>query len=322
MTRPDARVIRVKICGITTAEDARAAADAGADAVGCVLAPSKRQVTLDRAREIVGVLPPFVARVAVLVDPSESEAREIASSGLFTHLQLHGNESPCFVAALGLPAVKAVRLCEAKDLADLEAFAEAAPEVSILVDGPAGGSGRVCDWNLARIAASCRPLVLAGGLTPENVAEAIRAVAPAAVDVSGGVELAPGRKDPARVQAFVRAVRECHLPPPTAAPGRVRVADISELTPGRGKLVRAGTLELALHNVDGTLYATEAACPHRGGPMADAFQMGKNIVCPWHGWQFDVETGRSTLVPNVSIRTYRVTVDGSDVYVELGTSSQ
>lgn len=205
---PTRAAVRVKICGITSIADAEVAARAGADALGFVLAPSKRQVTLEDAVAIARALPPFLARVAVLVNPSEEEARRVALSAAFTHLQFHGHETPAFCASMPLPVLKAFRLCEPEELALMEEFLRQAPLVLPLADGPAGGSGRVCNWELARRMAAHRSLVLAGGLTPANVAEAIRTVRPSAVDVSGGVESSPGRKDAELVRAFIGAAKE------------------------------------------------------------------------------------------------------------------
>jgi phosphoribosylanthranilate isomerase len=199
--------MRIKICGVTNADDVALAVECGADALGFVLAPSKRRLSLAGAAALARWLPPFVARVAVMVDPSEGEALEAARTGLFTHLQLHGSETAEFCAGLPLPVVKAFRLTSRDDLERARAFAAASPGTALLLDGPSGGSGLRCDWELARELGEQAPVVLAGGLTPDNVAEAIRAAAPAAVDVSSGVEESPGRKSPSRLRAFVQAAR-------------------------------------------------------------------------------------------------------------------
>lgn len=199
--------VRIKICGITNAEDARTAAGLGADAIGFILAPGKRQLTLDAAASIARSLPPFVSRVAVLVDPPEEEALRVARCGAFTHLQLHGAETPEFCARLPLPVVKAFRVQSLQDASRMDAFMAKLPFVTPLFDGPVGGSGQTCDWELARLAGRQYGVILAGGLAAANVAAAIRAVKPMAVDVSSGVESAPGQKDAALIKAFIDAVR-------------------------------------------------------------------------------------------------------------------
>ncbi|MEP7115885.1 MAG: phosphoribosylanthranilate isomerase, partial [Ilumatobacteraceae bacterium] len=206
--------VAVKICGITSVEDAQAAAAAGADAIGFVLWPrSVRAIDLATARAIADALPPFVHRVGVFVDPTRDDVeRAIAEVGLDV-VQLHGDEPPEFCRALPRRVVKAVRVGNGFRAEDALRYEGAAS--GILLDTRAdeqdalpGGTGRAFDWTLARaVRAGARNVVLAGGLTPDNVARAVAAVAPDAVDVSSGVESAPGRKDPERMRAFVRAVR-------------------------------------------------------------------------------------------------------------------
>ena len=206
--------VAIKICGITSVEDALMAVRFGADAIGLVLWPdSVRAVDLEAARAISAAMPPFVHRVGVFVNPTRAEVeRAVAEVGLDV-VQLHGDESPEFCRDLPRRALKAVRVGSGfrpEDALRYENFA-----AGILLDtradekgAPPGGTGRAFDWTLARkVRANARTLVLAGGLTPENVGRAVAAVEPDAVDVSSGVESAPGRKDPARVRAFVRAVR-------------------------------------------------------------------------------------------------------------------
>lgn len=207
--------ILVKICGITSPEDARLAIEAGADAVGFVFfSMSPRQTTVERAAEIGRTLPTTVQRVGVFVDETpEAMARAADAVGLDL-LQLHGNESPEALAGLARPVIKAVRV--GKGFAHDEALRFAATASGLLVDTRLpgetqlpGGTGVPFDWSLVKGLAERVPfLMLAGGLGPQNVAEAIRAVRPHAVDVSSGVESLPGRKDAEKVRAFVRAVRE------------------------------------------------------------------------------------------------------------------
>jgi len=198
---------RVKICGITSVKDALAAVEAGADALGFVFAPSLRQVTPEQARAICRAVPPFVARVGVVMD---QELEALDECGLDA-IQFHGREAPPQVAGCRLKRIKAFRIRGASDLEALPAYMDAADAflLDAYVEGTPGGTGRAFPWELAGEAARCgRPVILAGGLTPENVGEAIRQARPYAVDVSSGVEAAPGRKDPAKMRAFVAAVRD------------------------------------------------------------------------------------------------------------------
>lgn len=202
--------VRVKICGLTRPEDVAAAADAGADAVGFVLAPSSRRLDLARARELAAAVPPFVARVGVFVDPTEAELQVALDQLGLDLLQLHGHEPPELCRRFGRRVLKAVRVRSPDDLALLERYAE----WPILLDSPEPGSGSAFDWTWAAGLGDRRRLVLAGGLTPANVARAVQAVRPWAVDVSTGVEKAPGVKDAGLIQQFVEAVRrtEADLP--------------------------------------------------------------------------------------------------------------
>lgn len=206
--------VRVKICGVTAPAVARLAAVAGADAVGLVFAESRRRVTVAQAGQIVAALPPFVAAVGVFVDAPVEEVLSVAHGIPLDVVQLHGEEPPEEVAALraqGLRVVKAVRVGDRLDAEVLGRYRAAA---AVLLDtraaGAAGGTGRPFDWTLVRGLSERVPLVLSGGLTPENVTEALEIVRPYAVDVSSGVET-DGRKDPEKIRAFVEEVRrwEC-----------------------------------------------------------------------------------------------------------------
>ncbi|MDL4863630.1 phosphoribosylanthranilate isomerase [Halomonas elongata] len=198
---------RVKFCGLTRPEDVDAAVALGADALGFVLWPgSKRAIELDRLAELAARVPAFVTRVGLFVDPEpEWVARAAEHLDL---LQFHGDESPSRCAASGRPWIKALRM---RDDLDLEVAARDYEGArALLLDayrpGMPGGTGETFDWS--RIPATlAKPVILAGGLTPANVAEAIATVAPFAVDVSGGIEAAPGRKDVAAMTAFLDAVR-------------------------------------------------------------------------------------------------------------------
>ncbi len=200
--------VKVKICGITRVEDALAAVRLGADALGFNFWPrSKRYLPPDRARAIVRRLPPFVTAVGVFVDPTREEVlRAVDQSGVGV-AQLHGDEPPQLCASLPLPVLKAIRLAGPQALAQLASYEVQA----FLLDAPSagyGGSGTTCDWSLAAAVASELPVVLAGGLGPENVAEAVRTVRPWAVDVASGVESAPGVKDADRMRLFVERAKE------------------------------------------------------------------------------------------------------------------
>jgi phosphoribosylanthranilate isomerase len=203
---------RIKICGQTTLADAQLSAADGADMIGVILfRGSKRFVPFDQAATWVGGVPAGVERVAVFVDPTLDEVRTALADGLFHTAQLHGREDPAFFAALndaGLQGrlIKALRVVDESSLAALEAF----PTRRFLLDGPDPGSGRAFDWALAAAAVARHPeasFLLAGGLTPENVAAAIQTVRPQGVDVASGVEASPGVKDPARLRTFIMASR-------------------------------------------------------------------------------------------------------------------
>ncbi|MFP4057070.1 MAG: phosphoribosylanthranilate isomerase [Candidatus Brocadiia bacterium] len=201
-------MLRVKICGITRPEDAEAAADAGADAIGLVFAESPRRVTEDQAAEVLAALPPYVAPVALFVDaPAEHVRRLCRSLGIRT-VQLHGDEGPELARQLeGLCVVKAFRIRREADVEAIAGYPAAAYLLDSKVAGRRGGTGVAFDWDLALRAKRHGRIILAGGLGPENVAEAVRRVRPYGVDVSSGVEAEPGRKDGAKVRAFVAAAR-------------------------------------------------------------------------------------------------------------------
>jgi phosphoribosylanthranilate isomerase len=201
--------VKVKICGITSVADALAATEAGADLVGLMFCEkSPRYVTLAAASEIARQLPPFVVKVGVFVNPpADVVVRSIVECGL-NLLQFHGEESPEFCAQFGVMSMKAFRIRDAESLQALPRYPTDAWLLDAYVPGQPGGTGERLSWDLAVEAAKLgRVVFLAGGLTPENVADAVRRVRPFGVDVSSGVEAAPGRKDPAKVRAFIRAVR-------------------------------------------------------------------------------------------------------------------
>jgi phosphoribosylanthranilate isomerase len=202
--------VQVKICGITSVADGLAAARAGADAVGLVFWPgSPRRVDRGLARQIARALPPFVLRVGVFVDASPEELRETADEVGLDLLQLHGAEPPEAFSGLTRRALKAVRVGAGFDPEEALRYAGRADGVLLdtkVAERP-GGTGKAFDWSAVRRVRDGVPfLVLAGGLTPWNVRAAVEAVRPDVVDVSTGVESAPGRKDPEKIRAFVTAV--------------------------------------------------------------------------------------------------------------------
>jgi phosphoribosylanthranilate isomerase len=200
---------RVKICGITSVADGLAAAEAGADMIGLMFyEKSPRRLTLAQAAEISRALPPFVLRVGVFVNPAAATVtRAIAECGL-NLLQFHGDEDSDFCTQFGVMSVKALRVRDAESLRPLEQFHTDAGGLDACSPAGLGGTGETFNWELAVAAKKFgKPIFLAGGLTPENVADAVRQVRPFAVDVSSGVESAPGKKDAAKVRAFIEAVR-------------------------------------------------------------------------------------------------------------------
>lgn len=201
--------VRVKICGITRSEDARAAVAAGADALGFMFYErSARYVSVADAADLCRGLPPLVSKVGVFVDASADFIRHTAGRCGLDAVQLHGGETPEFCGQLERPVIKAVRVRGPEVLAELPAYVTAAWLLDTFVPGQPGGTGATFDWGLAAQAVALgRPVILAGGLTAANVAAAVRQVQPYAVDVSSGVESAPGRKDPAALEAFIRAVQ-------------------------------------------------------------------------------------------------------------------
>ena len=204
------KMVRIKICGITNLEDARLAADLGAQALGFNFYPlSPRKVDPEAARAIIAQLPPLVLSVGVFVDEDAGVVRDLAARVGLDWVQLHGQESPEYCRSLGRRVIKAFRIKDAASLAFLAVYQGAAQ--ALLLDtyrtGQVGGTGETFDWQLARRAHEYGRIILAGGLTPENVAQAIKIAQSQAVDVASGVEAAPGKKDPEKLRNFIAAVR-------------------------------------------------------------------------------------------------------------------
>ncbi len=200
---------RIKICGITRVEDARAAVDLGADAIGLVFyAPSPRSVGVAEARAIIAAIPPFVTVVGLFVDPGEEQVESVLRSCSLGLLQFHGDEAPGFCSRFSLPYIKAARVKADADLVQYLAPYQAARGwlLDAYHDQLFGGTGASFDWKLIPRDLA-RPVILSGGLTPDNVGAAVRQVRPWAVDVSSGVEAAKGVKDAAKIAAFIAGVR-------------------------------------------------------------------------------------------------------------------
>lgn len=204
--------VRTKICGITRVEDAICAVNAGADAIGLVFyAPSPRNVSIEQAQKICSALPPFVTVVALFVDEDRKVIEQVCQALPINLLQFHGDESEKDCLGFTIPYIKAIRVRLDSDVHRAEEEYKSAR--AILVDtykkGVAGGTGELFDWSLVP-AKHNKPLILAGGLTPENIRKAIQTVQPYAVDVSGGVELEKSIKDHEKVSQFIKEVsREC-----------------------------------------------------------------------------------------------------------------
>lgn len=202
--------VKIKICGLTNVTDALAAAEAGADLIGLMFYErSPRNISFATAAEISRALPPAIVKVGVFVNPTEEAVRRAIGECGVGLLQFHGEEPPAFCTQFGVMSLKSFRVRGPETLAALPNYHTDAWMLDAYSAAAHGGTGGTFNWSLAREAARFgRPIFLAGGLTPENVGEAVRQVQPFAVDVSSGVESAPGQKDHAKVRAFIRAARE------------------------------------------------------------------------------------------------------------------
>ncbi len=202
-------MVRIKICGITLREDALGACEAGADALGFIFwQGSKRYIDPDEAKKIVKALPPFVTTVGVFVDERHDRISEIVDLVGLDVVQLHGTESPEFCAAVKRPVVKAFRVTGEEVVSELSRYNVSAYLLDTYREGVSGGTGETFNWDIARKATVSGRVILAGGLTPENISDAVGQVGPYGVDVSSGVEMSEGKKDLERVRLFIERARE------------------------------------------------------------------------------------------------------------------
>jgi phosphoribosylanthranilate isomerase len=200
----------VKICGITNLEDALFASEAGADALGFVFhKKSPRYIAPERAWDIIKRLPPFVVTVGVFADQDAEDIRRVAAESNVDAVQLHGNESPEYCSSIGKRIIKAIRVRDIESLIDIKKYNVSAFLLDTYDKELRGGTGRIFNWEIAREAKAInKRIIIAGGLTPENVSEAIKIVEPYGVDVSGGVESEKGKKDHQKIKAFIERVKK------------------------------------------------------------------------------------------------------------------
>lgn len=202
-------MVKVKICGITNLKDAKQAVASGADALGFVFAKSPRKISVSKAAAIRRELGPFVATVGVFVNESPARIKKIAAACGLSAVQLHGNESPAVTKSLKpLTVIKAFRVAGSADLNGLSKHKASAFLFDTKVKGAFGGTGKSFDWKILKKKSFAAPVILSGGLNPVNVGQAVRMVRPFAVDASSGVEKFPGKKDPAKVKAFIQNAKK------------------------------------------------------------------------------------------------------------------
>lgn len=200
---------RVKICGITNGNDALLAAELGADAIGFIFAEdSKRRVSPSVVRAVVSELPPFVSRVGVFVNSSLEELQRIMVESGLDVVQLHGDESPTYIKKVPYPVIRTFRPRPGFALSALNEYNVHAFLFDTYAEGQQGGTGKTFDWNLVRGADTYGRIILSGGISPGNAAEAIQALRPFALDVNSSVEIAPGKKDRQRLEELFDAIRE------------------------------------------------------------------------------------------------------------------
>jgi len=198
-------MIKVKICGITNLEDARAALEEGADALGFVFYPkSPRYIDYQKAADIVQTLPPFVITVGVFVNESKETILKGVKAASLSLVQLHGNESPEFCNSLGLRIIKAIRISVSGDLDQIKNYSVQGILLDSFHEDLYGGTGRPFKWDILKGLAFKNPIILSGGLDPENVRDAVDRLSPYAVDVSSGVETSPGIKNREKMKRFIQ----------------------------------------------------------------------------------------------------------------------
>jgi phosphoribosylanthranilate isomerase len=202
------RVIKIKICGMTSIEDTLLAVEGGADAVGFIFyKKSPRYVSEKLVRSIISKLPPFVETVGVFVDESADRINRIADSCKLDAVQLHGEETPAFCKQISRKVIKAVRVKDKESFTQLPSYKVSAFLLDTYSENQQGGTGQVFDWGLVNEGKKYGPVILAGGLNPANVTHAIQKAKPYGVDVCSGVEKTPGIKSPVKLRAFIKAVK-------------------------------------------------------------------------------------------------------------------
>lgn len=204
-------MVKVKICGITNLEDALAAAEAGADALGFVFYPeSPRFIDPGKARAIIARLPVFITSVGVFVDESEELIRRIIREGGIQVLQFHGSESPVLCTRFREKAIKAIRIKDEQSIREMQMYDIDTFLLDTMVEGTSGGTGKPFNWKYAEMAKEHGRIILSGGLNPSNVGDAVRQVWPYGVDVSSGVETSPGKKDHKKIAEFVKEAKKAY----------------------------------------------------------------------------------------------------------------
>jgi phosphoribosylanthranilate isomerase len=206
-------MIKIKICGITNLDDALAAAEFGADALGFnFYKKSPRAIEPQRASEIIAQLPPFIVPIGIFVNEREDRIREIAALAGLQVIQLHGDETPEFCQRFGSRVIKAFQVKDKESLKHMSHYRVSAYLLDSYREGVRGGTGTTFDWHLAVVAKTFGRIILAGGLTPDNVAEAVKLVQPYGIDVAGGVEREKGVKDHVKLRTFITEARRASRP--------------------------------------------------------------------------------------------------------------
>ena len=205
-------MVKVKICGITNLEDAQAAAEAGADALGFVFYPdSPRFIDPGNARAIIAKLPVFITSVGVFVDESEELIRRIIREGGIQILQFHGSESPVLCTRFREKVIKAIRIKDEESISEMQMYDVDTFLLDTYLDCAKGGTGKTFNWKYAEMAKENGRIILSGGLNPSNIGDAVRKLKPYGVDVSSGVEISPGKKDHVKIREFVREAKKVKI---------------------------------------------------------------------------------------------------------------